>query len=79
MLDQTCAYVQRQGATVLGPPSISRADALRQLAAVGHKRVQKAIRDEKRAAAAEEEGDGTEAPDPPTPPAPQQPSWRNAN
>ena len=53
MLDTTCAYVRRQGTTVLGAPTVSRADALRQLAALGYKRVQRAIRDDARSPAGE--------------------------
>ena len=50
MLDRTCAYVKQTGRTVLGEPSISRADALRQLAAVGYKKVEAALRREATAA-----------------------------
>ena len=40
MLNRTCDYVRRQGRTVIGAPTISRADALRQLAALGYKSVE---------------------------------------
>ena len=44
MLDVTCDYVRRTGRTVLGEPNISRADALRKLAAVGYTKVERAMR-----------------------------------
>ena len=48
MLNHTCDYVSRQGRTVPGPSTISHADALRQLAALGYKTVERAIRREAR-------------------------------
>ena len=57
MLDATCDYVRRVGTTVLGAPTLTRGDALRQLAGLGYKRVQKAIRAEARAPAGEEDDD----------------------
>ena len=49
MLDKTCQYQRVHGKTVLGEPDISRADALRKLAALGYKRVERAAREAERA------------------------------
>ena len=51
MLDRTCEYVRRTGRTVLGEPTITHADALKRLAALGYRKVDAARR---REAAAED-------------------------
>ena len=52
MLDTTCDYVRHNGRTALGEPTISRAHALKQLATLGYKKIESALR---REAAAEDE------------------------
>ena len=68
MLDRTCEYVRRTGRTVLGEPTITHADALKRLAALGYRKVDTALRREVAATDAQTQppaGDSSRTPDAP--------------